>query len=258
MLHSSLLLLPAFGLLAQATEGYSPLSMPSRRRQLMTCDQTYGNGSIPCGEPERQLCYNPGLGQTCCKLDGGFCNEGSYCAPVAGYCCLKDEDLPECAERAGFQLPNAAVNDYSATSGSAVVAPARVSRTFTVTPFLTPYPGPTPINTPSSDMQSYTKSFEESMTHILTQFTVTVGFPTACLGTPSSSAPSAPAIVQVANATTSFSSWRSTSTASSVHTSASASPIVQVSTAAKASEGLIGSIFAIVAVGLFFNHLGSL
>ncbi|KAI1356841.1 hypothetical protein F5Y01DRAFT_309386 [Xylaria sp. FL0043] len=145
MLYLSLLLLPAFGLLAQATEGYSPLSMPSRRRQLMTCDQTYGNGSTPCGEPERQLCYNPGLGQTCCKLDGGFCNEGSYCAPVAGYCCLEDEDLTECAERAGFELPNAAVNDYSATSGSAVVAPARVSRTFTVTPFLTPYPGPTPI-----------------------------------------------------------------------------------------------------------------
>ncbi|KAI1279144.1 hypothetical protein F5Y07DRAFT_406394 [Xylaria sp. FL0933] len=255
MLYSSLLLLPAFGLLAQATEGYSPLSMPSRRRQLMTCDRTYGNGSIPCGEPETRLCYNPGLGQTCCKLDGGFCNEGSYCAPVAGYCCLKDEDLTECAERAGFELPNAAVNDYSATSGSAVVAAARVSRTFTVTPFLTPYPGPTPINTQGSDMQSYTKSFEESMTHIMTQFTVTVGFPTACLGTPSSSAP---AIVQVANATTSLSSWRSTSTASSVHTSASASPIVQVSTAAKASEGLIGSIFAIVAVGLFSNHLGSL
>ncbi|KAI0432123.1 hypothetical protein F5Y09DRAFT_354131 [Xylaria sp. FL1042] len=248
MLYSSLFLLPAFELLVQATESHSPASMPSRRRQLTTCDQTYGNGSIPCGGPESELCYNPNLGQTCCKLDGGFCNAGSYCAPVAGYCCLKDEDLTTCAERAGFALPNSAVNDYSENSVSAVVAPARVSRTFTVTPFLTAHPGPTPVNTPGFNTGSHTEPFEESMTHFLTEFTVTVRFSTACHATPSYSAP---AVAQVANASTWSSSLRSTSASSSARASASVSSIIQVSTAAKAIEGQIGSILAIVVGGVF-------
>lgn len=63
MLHSILLLVPAFGLVAQATELYWPLPTQYSEGQLMTCESTYGNGSIPCGGPESRWCFNPSLGQ---------------------------------------------------------------------------------------------------------------------------------------------------------------------------------------------------
>ncbi|KAI1420622.1 hypothetical protein F5Y12DRAFT_719378 [Xylaria sp. FL1777] len=246
MLYSSLFLLPAFELLAQATESYSPLSTSSRRRQLATCDQTYGNGSIPCGGLESTWCFNPNLGQTCCQLDGGFCNDGSYCAPVAGYCCLEDEDVAACAERAGFDLPNAAVNGYNTNPDPIVATQARVSRTFTVTPFLTAHPGPTPIDVPDSDIEPYTEPFDKSVSDFLTEFTV--GYFTACRETPSASAP---VVIQIANASTSSSHWASMSTSSSAQATASVSPLVQVSTATKEKEGRIGSFSVIAIAGLF-------
>ena len=49
MLFSLLLLLPAFGLPAQATESYVRLSGLSRKRQLMTCEDTYGKGLCRLG-----------------------------------------------------------------------------------------------------------------------------------------------------------------------------------------------------------------
>lgn len=60
------------GMLAEASEIYHHLPLPlppsaaSRtRRQVTTatCDQTYGNGSIPCGGSDSTWCYNPSLGQ---------------------------------------------------------------------------------------------------------------------------------------------------------------------------------------------------
>ncbi|KAI0974531.1 hypothetical protein F4678DRAFT_458493 [Xylaria arbuscula] len=242
MLYSSLLFLSAFELLAQATESYSPLSSSSPRRQLMTCDQTYGNGSIPCGEPQTAWCYNPDLGQTCCHLDGGFCTGGNYCAPVAGYCCLEGEDLATCATRAGFELPNSAVNDYIANPNSAVATPARASRTFTVTPFLTPAPGPTPIDTPGSAIESS----EETTTKFLTEFTMRIA--TVCHETPS---PSAVVVVQITNTSASSPNWASKSASPSVQASASTLPFVQVSMGARDVYGQINSIFMIVLTGVF-------
>ncbi|KAI1312424.1 hypothetical protein F5Y03DRAFT_408465 [Xylaria venustula] len=237
----SLLLLSAFELLAQATESYSPLSSSSRGRQLMTCDQTYGNGSLPCGEPESTWCYNPGLGQTCCQLDGGFCTGGDYCAPVAGYCCLEGENLETCAARAGFQWPNSAVNGYIVNPNSAVATPARVSRTFTVTPFLTPAPAPSPIDTLGSGIESS----EETTTNFLTEFTVRIA--TVCHETPS---PSAAAVVQITNTSASTLNWASMSASPSVQASASTLPFVQVSVGARDIGDQIGSIFMILLIGV--------
>lgn len=72
MLFSLLFLLPAFGLPAQAAEGYTRFSGLSRKREVMTCDETYGNGSIPCGESESSWCFNPTLGQVSWRIP-------SYC-----------------------------------------------------------------------------------------------------------------------------------------------------------------------------------
>ncbi|KAI0394018.1 hypothetical protein F5Y17DRAFT_277199 [Xylariaceae sp. FL0594] len=110
---------------AESTETYHPLSLPTmtapppRRREATpaTCEQTYGNGSVACGGSDSDMCYNPTLGQTCCELDKGFCSGGSYCAPVAGYCCLQSEDLETCARNAGFDLPIPAVTGNT-TSGA--------------------------------------------------------------------------------------------------------------------------------------------
>ncbi|KAI0914694.1 hypothetical protein F4823DRAFT_633913 [Ustulina deusta] len=242
MLHSSLFLLPAFELLAQATESYSPLSTPSGRRQLVTCDQTYGNGSIPCGGPESTWCFNPNLGQTCCEREGAFCNDGSYCAPVAGYCCFDDEDLVTCAARAGFDLPNSAVNDYITNPDHTVATPTRVSRTFIVTPFLTADPGSTPIYMPDSDAQPST----EPRMDFVTKFTV--NFSAACHKTSSSSAPG---IAQITNVSASSSKRPSMSASPSTQPSASGSPLVQVSIAAKGNDGRIGAIFVMVVAGVF-------
>lgn len=63
MLYSSLFLLTAFELLAQAAESYPQFLTPAQKRQVMSCEQTYGNGSIPCGGEDTTTCFNPGLGQ---------------------------------------------------------------------------------------------------------------------------------------------------------------------------------------------------
>ncbi|KAI3329441.1 hypothetical protein HD806DRAFT_530832 [Xylariaceae sp. AK1471] len=226
MLCSSLLLLPAFGLLAQATESYSPVSALSRRRQLMTCGQTYGNGSIPCGGPQSTLCFNPGLGQTCCDVDRGFCGSGSYCAPVAGYCCLEGEDLTTCAENAGFDLPSSATGQITTTVPTMVTS-ARASRTFTVTPFLAADPGPTLLIKPDTDADPST---ELSTVPSTEPFAVAFTEPstTTCHETPSFTTP-----VVMPVSTTSL------------------SPIVQVSVAVKENRALISTIAMVAVAGVF-------
>ncbi|KAK3341149.1 hypothetical protein B0T25DRAFT_332224 [Lasiosphaeria hispida] len=101
---------------------------PNVRRHFMSCEETYGQGWNPCGNEVRRLracgmahnswcadvsvskqnstfCYNPNHGQSCCKVDNGYCDAGTHCAPVAGYCCIDGEDLETCAKNAGFELP---------------------------------------------------------------------------------------------------------------------------------------------------------
>ncbi|KAI0193349.1 hypothetical protein EV127DRAFT_479189 [Xylaria flabelliformis] len=189
MLHTILLLVPAFVLATQASESYSPISVPSPKRQLMSCEYTYGNGSIPCGGPESTWCYNPGLGQTCCQ-DSGFCDTGSYCAPVAGYCCLEDEDLATCAKNAGFDLPSSAVGHTATSTSKGAV------RTFTVTPFLASNPKPTVVNVLSSGAEGMWKpSTTCKLPAISTPVVIQVS--NASASTPISSPKAASSVVQV-------------------------------------------------------------
>lgn len=61
--------------------------------------------------------------QTCCADDSGYCDGGTYCAPVAGYCCVNGEDFGTCAENSGFELPTSLSSTWTTT----------VTRTTTVT-----------------------------------------------------------------------------------------------------------------------------
>ncbi|KAI0555199.1 hypothetical protein F4679DRAFT_578586 [Xylaria curta] len=211
MLHTILLLVQAFVLATQATENYSPISVPSPKRQLMSCEYTYGNGSIPCGGPESTWCYNPGQGQTCCQ-DSGFCDSGSYCAPVAGYCCLEDEDLATCAKNAGFNLPSSAVGHTATGTSTGAV------RTFTVTPFLASNPKPTVVNALSSGAEGMMKPS------------------TTCHKLP---AISTPMVIQVSN----------TSVSTPISSPKAASSVVQVSIAAE-SRAIIGHVAALVVASI--------
>jgi hypothetical protein len=65
MLSKILLVLP-FALLALGKESYAPLTTGQiYQRQLMTCNQTYGQDSVVCGEADSAFCYNPSAGQVC-------------------------------------------------------------------------------------------------------------------------------------------------------------------------------------------------
>ncbi|KAL1838278.1 hypothetical protein VTJ49DRAFT_2849 [Mycothermus thermophilus] len=74
-------------------------------RHDMSCAETYGAGWKQCGNITSKKCYNPGLGHSCCGVDNSYCTKGTWCAPVAGFCCLNSEDLKACARNAGFKLP---------------------------------------------------------------------------------------------------------------------------------------------------------
>ncbi|KAK4164261.1 hypothetical protein QBC43DRAFT_318457 [Cladorrhinum sp. PSN259] len=73
---------------------------------FMSCEETYGEDWEVCGDANSsRFCFNPMMGQSCCAVDNGYCEEGTWCAPVAGYCCLDSEDLETCARNAGFVFP---------------------------------------------------------------------------------------------------------------------------------------------------------
>ena len=128
------------------------------RRQLMTCEQAYGPGSMQCGPGERNFCYNPSQGQvsqenqksktrgplmnmadislrhrqSCCESDFGFCPQGTYCAPVAGFCCEAAENLAACAAAGGFTLPasvsaGAIIPAAPSTAGAGSIIPDAAS-----------------------------------------------------------------------------------------------------------------------------------
>ncbi|KAK1769544.1 hypothetical protein QBC33DRAFT_556836 [Phialemonium atrogriseum] len=95
---------------AAATTGHQRTGLASAKRGLMTCEETYGQGWGRCGDETSIFCYNPSLGQSCCPTDFGYCDAGSYCAPVGGYCCVDGENLATCAKNAGFSLPPSLVS----------------------------------------------------------------------------------------------------------------------------------------------------
>ncbi|OTA92062.1 hypothetical protein M434DRAFT_12683 [Hypoxylon sp. CO27-5] len=136
MLVSLFTILLWCGHLVVAQEKYARISVMQLKRETASCEQTYGNGSQPCGGPESTFCFNPSSGQSCCATDSGFCGSGKYCAPVAGYCCHEGEDLATCARNAGFALPDS-VSNTSSTDASESVQTATVGGpTLTVVPFL--------------------------------------------------------------------------------------------------------------------------
>ncbi|KAK4181023.1 hypothetical protein QBC36DRAFT_342407 [Triangularia setosa] len=80
--------------------GHTPTTPKSQ--QFMSCKRTYGPGWETCGnETTSRFCYSSEQGQSCCAVDNGYCERGTWCAPVAGYCCLDGEDLETCARNAG-------------------------------------------------------------------------------------------------------------------------------------------------------------
>ncbi|KAK0618441.1 hypothetical protein B0T17DRAFT_339062 [Bombardia bombarda] len=80
------LLASGHALIARASEGLQeiPGHIARRQQHFMSCEETYGKGSVRCGGEGSPFCYNPYMGQTCCNTDNGYCDEGTYCAPVAG------------------------------------------------------------------------------------------------------------------------------------------------------------------------------
>ncbi|KAI0843025.1 hypothetical protein F5Y06DRAFT_292013 [Hypoxylon sp. FL0890] len=159
MLVISLMLLLWCGLFVAAQEKYARISVMQLKRETVTCEQTYGNGSQPCGGAESTFCFNPSNGQSCCATDSGFCGSGKYCAPVAGYCCLEGEDLATCAQNAGFTLPGSSSNTSSVDSPDTAQSTAVTGPTLTVVPFLKESSVPT-----TEDIQGDPCSFHTSAT----------------------------------------------------------------------------------------------
>ncbi|KAH7022787.1 hypothetical protein EDB80DRAFT_885463 [Ilyonectria destructans] len=61
--------------------------------------------------------HNSVLGKMCCAEVFEHREAGHYCAPVAGYCCLKDETIDECGKAAGVGI-QVVVNDVDVTTVS--------------------------------------------------------------------------------------------------------------------------------------------
>ncbi|KAI1112458.1 hypothetical protein F5Y14DRAFT_269124 [Nemania sp. NC0429] len=231
MLFSLLLLVPTFGLLGGATETYARVSASSHKRQMKSCEETYGNGTVPCGGSDSTWCYNPDLGQTCCHLDGGFCNSGSYCAPVAGYCCPEDVDLSTCARINGFDLPNSGLGHIT-TPDTSKATSTEVSRTFTVSPFLEPDSTPTPIFTLDSGADNAPGSFTALRTNVVAASSAT------CHEAPSFTNP---VVIQISN----------TSASPSMRPSTPVSPVIQVSISVERNRSLVSSIIIVLVASAF-------
>ena len=45
---------------------HSPINQLKPKRALLTCLETYGGGSITCGNDDSLYCYDPSLGEVSC------------------------------------------------------------------------------------------------------------------------------------------------------------------------------------------------
>ncbi|KAK9421953.1 putative Granulins domain-containing protein [Seiridium unicorne] len=123
-------------------ESYAPISaalLPKRQR--VTCNQAYGAGFEVCGGPNSTFCYNAGFGQTCC-LDRGYCQPETYCAPVPGFCCDKNQDVATCAQNAGFALTETLMISPTVSSITSVAVDTAIAATSTVPVETAPFPTP--------------------------------------------------------------------------------------------------------------------
>ncbi|KAI4212929.1 MAG: hypothetical protein LQ351_004454 [Letrouitia transgressa] len=79
-----------------------------------TCEDAFGAGYILCGE----ICYNPGIGQTCCTSGDDYpCPSQSFCL-IEGLCCPDGVDPQTCAADNGVELPADFGTSPPATTGS--------------------------------------------------------------------------------------------------------------------------------------------
>ncbi len=69
------LLVPA----AQHYRRYASLS-PGSRRDLQTCNQTYGTGFVACGNSSSVMCFNPSQGQVRERLASGWEGKKKQCS----------------------------------------------------------------------------------------------------------------------------------------------------------------------------------
>ena len=67
-MHASAALLVGASLLASVSAerdaAYAPLAVGNPfKRDVQSCDQTYGAGSVACGDASHSMCFNPSQGQ---------------------------------------------------------------------------------------------------------------------------------------------------------------------------------------------------
>lgn len=130
---------------------HNPVHQHEYKRDYLTCQQTYGGGSMTCGDDTSHFCFDPTRQESCCILDKGYCKEGDFCAPVAGFCChnvgdprilslvaftntLKGEDPESCAKRLDFNLPSGIyapfqTNDWTSTRATETPSPTSFTPT---------------------------------------------------------------------------------------------------------------------------------
>lgn len=123
MYFSTLLFLALGGAGALAGRSFDAAFAPLEKRALKSCAETYGPSSQQCGQKDSGFCFNPAVGQTCCTSDFGYCNKGSYCAPVPGFCCSDDQTVEECAEEVGFEIPPTGTIVRTATATAGLAGP---------------------------------------------------------------------------------------------------------------------------------------
>ncbi|KAH8586074.1 hypothetical protein B0O99DRAFT_602788 [Bisporella sp. PMI_857] len=132
------------------------------KRDFLSCEKTYGKGSINCGDENAHFCYNPALGEVCCPLDNGYCNAGDFCAPFAGHCChnlieFQGENHAACAVRLS-------VSTSTPPSTTSIFATSTTAVGLSVSTFLSLNISAAEINVLSSPTPSLSSSTTESST----------------------------------------------------------------------------------------------
>ncbi|KAB8302467.1 hypothetical protein EYC80_005873 [Monilinia laxa] len=97
------------------------------KRDFLTCEQTYGGGSIPCGGGDSKYCYDPTIGESCCMQDYGYCGIGDVCAPIEGYCCHENENTQICMLRLGITQNDNGTPDSDPKGSSSSITSASSS-----------------------------------------------------------------------------------------------------------------------------------
>ena len=66
----AILLLASDLVVAGELRMFAPVST-NHKRELMSCDETYGAGSVQCGDASAGMCYKPTQGEVCSPAPAG-------------------------------------------------------------------------------------------------------------------------------------------------------------------------------------------